>query len=116
MLNIFSTLTQLQWGRKRRKTYLFTTLLYLHQSHAFGLLNLLLPHPSQKSQLPAPGQLPCCCNPRGQVEKSILLISVSLRTALKLLGKLQRTQKGFLLYLRVDSTLHFLEGHTFLFH
>lgn len=104
MLNILFTLTKLQCGRKPRKTYLFTTLLYLHQSHAFRLLNLPsdpwpLPHPSQRPQCPAPGQLLCRGSPRGQMEKSILLITVSLRTALKLLGKLQRTQKGFLMYL-----------------
>lgn len=50
------------------------------------------------------------------MEKSILLITVSLRTALKLLGKLQRTRKGFLMYLLVGSTFYFLEGHMFLFH
>ena len=67
----------------------------------------------REPQHPGPGPPPRCRNLSGQMEKSILLKAVSWRMPPLLLGKLQRAQKGILMYLGVGSTLCCLEDRHF---
>lgn len=100
MLSVFSTLTQLCVVEKQSWSSLPRCF-----AHAKAFLQPLLNLPCNSGSsapsraphtwpaarlLPSPG-------PRGKINPAEIM--VSLRTALWLLGKLQRTQKGFLLYL-----------------